>query len=318
MPAEVIATERYAVYSTDGSNDDNKSICSERNSCLFRDPYNSDLIDLKNLNGKVTSCSPALSTTTIDRWGSYWSRRERCCCFWNFLLTVSLIVTVTVVILATKGFVFSSDEETVSDKTNDRGLPGYIAPINVKCTKETPPVKTCNDDICMRSRLDLLSRINTSVDPCQDFYSYACGGYMDKVRLSWNSPRKRMNPDIILETHDKMLLDILSDEAQRSDADEVKIIKKIYRSCVQLKQVIDSLGGFEFGSFKRTKQLILTSLLLEVNFKYGISPLFEMNVKKDGRILILADSSSPSELLYRDRRPDSILYYQNIFEPLTE
>jgi hypothetical protein len=27
--------------------------------------------------------------------------------------------------------------------------------------------------------------------------------------------------------------DILSDEAQRSDADEVKIIKKIYRSCVQ-------------------------------------------------------------------------------------
>lgn len=150
MPAEVITTERYAVYSTDGSNDDNKSICSDRNSCIFRDPYTSDLIDLKHLNGKINSCSPALSTTTIDRWGSYWSKRERCCCFGNFLLTLSLIVTVTVVILATKGYVFNNDEDTETDRTNDRDMPGYIAPINVQCKKEPSPPKVDNSfDIMM-------------------------------------------------------------------------------------------------------------------------------------------------------------------------
>ncbi|XP_045211089.2 endothelin-converting enzyme 1-like [Mercenaria mercenaria] len=335
MPAEVITTERYAVYSTDGSNDD-KSICSERNSFIYRDPDCTDLTDLKHLNGKIPSSSPALSTTTIDKWGSYWSKRERCCCFWNFLLTVSLIVTVTVVILATKGVVFSSNvNRNKSGNAHEQGLPGYIAPINVQCTNQPPLPKTCEDDVCLKSSLDVLSKMNTTIDPCQDFYSYACGGFMDKVRLSWNSPRKRMDPDFIMDKHVHTLLDSLSEDIQRADSGEVRVIKKVYKSCVQhkdasllqVRRVIDSLGGFEFGSSVRTKQLDLTTLLSEVILKYGISPLFDMDIRKDGKICIynqFADETvkkrlksgkpihrykflKPSDFYYRNEDTDLIL-----------
>lgn len=142
MPAEVITTERFAVYSTDGSNDDAKSIGSDRNSFIFRDHDCTDLTELQNINGKVLSCSPIHSSTTVDKWGSYWSRRERCCCFWNFLLSVALVMTVTVVILATKGVVLSSSSDrNRSGDHEDKGLSGYIAPIDNRCSNESPEPK---------------------------------------------------------------------------------------------------------------------------------------------------------------------------------
>lgn len=49
-------------------------------------------------------------------------------------------------------------------------------------------------------------------------------------------------------------------------------------------KVIDSLGGFEFGSYGSTKQFDLTTLLTEVILRYGISPLFEIEMGKGGKI----------------------------------
>lgn len=66
----------------------------------------------------------------------------------------------------------------------------------------------------------------------------------------------------------------------------LKIKFIMFYDTVSVRQVIDSLGGFEFGSFQKTKEFDLTALLIEVHLKYGLSPLFELNVRKNGKIFV--------------------------------
>ena len=34
---------------------------------------------------------------------------------------------------------------------------------------------------CIQTAADLTERMDTNADPCQDFYQFACGGYVEKV-----------------------------------------------------------------------------------------------------------------------------------------
>lgn len=34
---------------------------------------------------------------------------------------------------------------------------------------------------CIQTAADLASRMDTDVDPCEDFYQFACGGYIKNV-----------------------------------------------------------------------------------------------------------------------------------------
>ena len=34
---------------------------------------------------------------------------------------------------------------------------------------------------CIQTAADLASRMDTTVDPCEDFYQFACGGYIKNV-----------------------------------------------------------------------------------------------------------------------------------------
>ena len=111
------------VCSIDSLNDDMSSDLSEN--VKFKDP---EYVDLKSrkLNKELittspnTSSSPVPSTVMSDKWVSYWSKRERCCCFWNFLLTVSLMVMVTIMVLVTKGIVDLNQSDNNSNMSNQK------------------------------------------------------------------------------------------------------------------------------------------------------------------------------------------------------
>lgn len=123
MPADTLSRDKYMVCSIDSLNDDMSSDLSEN--VKFKDP---EYVDLKSrkLNKELittspnTSSSPVPSTVMSDKWVSYWSKRERCCCFWNFLLTVSLMVMVTIMVLVTKGIVDLNQSDDNSNMSNQK------------------------------------------------------------------------------------------------------------------------------------------------------------------------------------------------------
>ena len=152
MPSDSISMEKYVVYSPDAIPDDNKSIKSVRSdSITFTDPAYVDLVVDKQTSGTTLTASspaPTSSTLTSDKWQSYWTRRERCCCFWNFLLTLSLVVLVVIVVMSTKGLIrlrpFNEGEDTGIDGEFEK-TPVTSLTTRTVCTTTTaaPPEVSC-------------------------------------------------------------------------------------------------------------------------------------------------------------------------------
>ncbi|KAK9869343.1 hypothetical protein WA026_003100 [Henosepilachna vigintioctopunctata] len=45
------------------------------------------------------------------------------------------------------------------------------------------PKGVCLTSSCVHAASEIMDRLNESVDPCEDFYSFACGGYIEKTRI---------------------------------------------------------------------------------------------------------------------------------------
>ena len=53
-----------------------------------------------------------------------------------------------------------------------------------------------------------------------------------------------------------------------------------------VKELVDSLGGFEWGSEMRTSDPSFVELLVEAKLKFGVSPFFEIELLTDGKLAV--------------------------------
>ena len=55
--------------------------------------------------------------------------------------------------------------------------------IDTKAAYVPKPPKICNTPGCVRAAYTLIQNMDSSADPCEDFYQYACGGFHDRVSI---------------------------------------------------------------------------------------------------------------------------------------
>ena len=53
---------------------------------------------------------------------------------------------------------------------------------------------------CIQAASELLDRMDTKADPCNDFYQFACGGYLEKTVI----PEDRSRTSMFSEVGDKL------------------------------------------------------------------------------------------------------------------
>uniref|UniRef100_A0A672UFP4 Neprilysin n=1 Tax=Strigops habroptila TaxID=2489341 RepID=A0A672UFP4_STRHB len=86
----------------------------------------------------------------------------------------------------------------------------------------------------------ILENMDTTAEPCDDFYQYACGGWLKRNVIPETSSRYS-NFDILRDELEVVLKDVL-DTPSTDDITAVQKAKTLYRSCIN-ETTIDSRGG---------------------------------------------------------------------------
>ncbi|XP_032855986.1 neprilysin [Tyto alba] len=98
----------------------------------------------------------------------------------------------------------------------------------------------CKTSDCIKSAARILENMDTTAEPCNDFYQYACGGWLKRNVIPETSSRYS-NFDILRDELEVVLKDVL-DTPSRNDITAVQKAKTLYRSCIN-ESTIDSRGG---------------------------------------------------------------------------
>ena len=69
--------------------------------------------------------------------------------------------------------------------------------------------KYCTDEGCTKAADDMLGRMDQSVDPCDDFFKFACGGYVKKSTIPDHMGKKGMFSDLSEELQKQVINFIL-------------------------------------------------------------------------------------------------------------
>ncbi|KAM9007205.1 neprilysin isoform 1-T2 [Ara ararauna] len=98
----------------------------------------------------------------------------------------------------------------------------------------------CKTSDCIKSAARILENMDTTAEPCNDFYQYACGGWLKRNVIPETSSRYS-NFDILRDELEVVLKDVL-DTPSTNDITAVQKAKTLYRSCIN-ETIIDSRGG---------------------------------------------------------------------------
>ncbi|XP_035222863.1 neprilysin-2-like [Stegodyphus dumicola] len=134
--------------------------------------------------------------------------------------------------------------------------PGYI---EAGQTADLPPdiarlVSFFNDSECLtpgciQSAADIYSNLDETADPCEDFYQFACGNWMDKRFI----PDYNSKTSVLYDTQSSFytkLKNLLQEDVTEKEPYFIQLVKTLYQSCMDtgalnsepLKSVLKNFG----------------------------------------------------------------------------
>ncbi|KAL3283408.1 hypothetical protein HHI36_006553 [Cryptolaemus montrouzieri] len=116
------------------------------------------------------------------------------------------------------------------------------------------PKGVCLTSGCVHAASHVLERLNEQVDPCEDFYAFACGGFIENKTI----PDEALAYNSFMEVGEmvmKQLRTILQEPIRPSDIHPVRIAKTYYNACmneeivnqeslIDAQTLLNSLGGW--------------------------------------------------------------------------
>jgi len=187
----------------------------------------------------------------------------------------------------------------------------------------------CNTAACRRVSKYVKSCMDEKIDPCEDFFSYACGGWIKKNPIPKTSSSfstfSKLNQQI-----EKILRKILEMDGS-ADTKVLRKVKSFYKSCMNMKKInerrdlpmkklIKYLGSWPMtkNSDWNEKEWNLYDILLKIHQEFTSSggPLFSLHVSDDPvhneKHILEVDQAGPSlpRELYFEKNPKKLKAYE--------
>lgn len=159
----------------------------------------------------------------------------------------------------------------------------------------------CYSPQCVDVSAYILRKMNLSANPCEDFYSYSCGGWERTTFI----PPEKAKFDTFAEVHQsneaivKRLLDEKNTIYKGQNSSAIAKLKTFYRSCMDVEQIekagsgpilkmIEELGSWSIAPSKSGTSAVSTEVWdlissLAKFHQFGESPLFSFGLTVDAK-----------------------------------
>ena len=152
----------------------------------------------------------------------------------------------------------------------------------------------CVTEGCINAAYHIFHSMNRSVDPCDNFYEYACGGWVQNHPIPESKSFWGVY-SVLSEQNERIVKQLLTNSVLFSKA--TKKAKTFYNACMDeatinkigskpLLDIIKDLGGWNISSKSQAwnvNNFSFTHLLETVHKKYSVSAFFYTNVDADDK-----------------------------------
>lgn len=91
--------------------------------------------------------------------------------------------------------------------------------------------KMCTTPGCIRAASNALDRMDSSVDPCDDFYQFSCGQFLEKTTI----PDDKIYVNsfgIVGDLLQEQLKSLITSPVSETDIEPFKMVKNLYLACM--------------------------------------------------------------------------------------
>lgn len=103
--------------------------------------------------------------------------------------------------------------------------------------------KVCSSAECAKESALMRSYIDDSINPCDDFYQFACGKFIKETTL----PDDKSSLSSYLQVHDnvqKQLQTVLTEESSPNEPKPFRLAKDFYKMCMD-ERTLNANGGMK-------------------------------------------------------------------------
>ncbi|KAK9888869.1 hypothetical protein WA026_001089 [Henosepilachna vigintioctopunctata] len=197
------------------------------------------------------------SSSSMIKPPTWWNRRtrmERCLTLTTgvfILVGISLLVALTTVLVNNSKY---KKSQTINSSYNAEALQRSGVVIAKQHGKNDNTDGVCLTPGCIHTASKVLEYMDTSVDPCDDFYQFTCGNFIKKTNIP-DDKSSVTSFSLISDSLQEQLRSMIEEPINSTEPKPFQLTKKLYKACMNktliekdglttIHKILKDLGGW--------------------------------------------------------------------------